>query len=355
MLLTARNRPGSDTFQAGFYLHHLSSLGADKTEKEKFHVISKQMIRRISPDTYQIPEAGSRELGILAKMSSNNTLGSELDGGWRVALSSGFHRTSDADLFKDSGKGWPVLEGKHIHQFNSDFARPEFTVSSSTGLKREGRKRLYGKDSRKFYHSFRLAFRNISRSTDMRTIIVSIIPPQRFHTHSISSIVLTRNGTFENGNEYNRKIAHLCGVMNSMPFDFAARSKPQMFVPTGIKKLPIPNMSYYDEIVKMAAKLSVGTEEFDGFADSLRVDNVRLTPPERIRVTAKLDALVVHAYGLTRNEYMTILDSFKFTENPALLEAKSADLNDNKTLRQFYGEVRKLAPVYYDEMSGGGP
>ena len=181
------------------------------------------------------------------------------------------------------------------------------------------------------------------------------MPPQTFHTNSLYSVVLTRSGAFENGNDYNRRIAYLCGVLNSMPFDFAARCKMQMDIPTVIKGLPVPNDTHYNEIAKLAATLCVGTDEFEGFADSLRVDNVRLTPPERIRATSRLDALAAHAYGLTRDEYMTILDSFKFTENPALLEAKSADLNDNKTLRQFYGEVRKLAPICYDEISGGGP
>ena len=135
-----------------------------KPSKEKFHVISKQMIRRISQDTFQIPEVGSRELGILDKMSDNVTLYSESDGGWRVALSSGFNRTNDAGLFKDSGRGWPVLEGKNIHQFNHGFARPEFTATMSAGLKRERKKRVYGSDSRKFYHSLRLAFRRVARS-----------------------------------------------------------------------------------------------------------------------------------------------------------------------------------------------
>lgn len=75
---------------------------------------------------------------------------------------------------------------------------------------------------------------------------------------------------------------------------------------------------------------------------------------ERIHATAKLDALVAHAYGLARDEYQTILDSFKFDENPTLLETESADFNDNKTLRQFYGEVRRLAPQYHDYISGDG-
>ena len=67
LLLSMRNTDGPDAFQAGYYLHDLSSLEADTTEKEKFHAISKQLIRKISPDTLQIPEVGGRELDVLAK------------------------------------------------------------------------------------------------------------------------------------------------------------------------------------------------------------------------------------------------------------------------------------------------
>ncbi len=353
VLLTMRNTDGPDSFRAGFYLHDLRSLETEETEGGKFHTLSKEMIRRLSPDTLQIPEIGGRQLAVLAKMSSGNTLGGESEDGWSVALSSGFGKTNDSDLFKEGGKDWPVLEGRNIHQFNHAFSAAVFTTLMRAGLQREKRKRVYRTASREFYHSFRLAFRDISGPTNMRSIIASIVPPRRFHTCSIRSVVLTRRGIFEYGNDYNRMTAYLCGIFNSMPFDFAARSKLQMHTSTIIRNISMPDSLHRDEIVKLAAMLSVGSDEFEGFAESLRAENVPLTPPERIRATARLDALVAHAYGLTREEYGIVLDSFKFTENPELLEAESADFNDNVVLRQFYGKVRKLAPGYFDEIAGG--
>ena len=354
LLLTLRNMDGPDIFKAGFYLHNLSSLKTNEVEQDKFHTLSKEMVRTISPDTLQIPEVGGVHMGILAKLSGGYTLDSESDDGWGVALSRGLDKTNDADLLKEGGKGWPVLEGRNIHQFNHRFTRPEFTTTMSVGLRREQPKRIYGNSCRDFYNSFRIAFRDISGSTNMRTIVAAIMPPQRFHMYSMRAIVMTRNGSFESGNDYNRRTAYLCGIMNSMPFDFVARSKIQMHTSTVVGAIHVPNEAYYDEIAELAAKLSVGTDEFEGFAESLRVENVPLSPPERIRTTARLDALVAHAYGLTGDEYQAILDSFKFDENPALLEASSADFNDNGVLRQFYGEVRRLAPQYYNEMADGG-
>ena len=355
LLLTLRNSRGSDSFRAGFYLHDLRSLETEDIERDKFHAISKETIRTVSPKTLQIPEAGGQHLAVLAKISRGNVLGTESKDGWSVALSSGFNKTNDADLLKNHRSGWFVLEGKHIHQFNHAFAKPGFTSDVTVGLRREKRKQVYKNRYKQFYHSYRVAFRDISGPTNMRTTIAAVIPPQRFHTYSMYSFVLTRNGTFENNNDYNRHTAYLCGVLNSMPFDFAARSKVQMHVSTIIKTVPLPNTLHYDEIAELAAKMSVGTDEFEGFAESLRVENGRPPPPERIRAAAKLDALVAHSYGLTRDEYETVLESFKFGENPALLEAEDADLNDNKVLRQFYGEVRKMALPYYDEIGGGGP
>ena len=353
MLLTMRNVKGTDSFRAGFYLHNLKSLETKEIEGKKFYTLSKEMIRRVSPETLNIPEISVTHLRILAKMNHGDTLETESKAGWNVELSSGFNRTNDADLLRDDKKGWPVLLGRNIHQFNHHFAQPEFSAIMSSGLQREGRKHIYRKNTRKFYNTFRIAFRDISSPTNMRTMIATILPPQRFHTHSIYSIVLTQNGRFYSDNNYNRHIAYICGVFNSTTFDFMVRSTSRMNMSTIVKTIPLPIKLHDIEIAELVARLSVGTDEFEGFAESLRVENVALTPSERIHTTAKLDALVAHTYGLTREEYGTILDSFKFSENPDLLEAESADFNNNKVLRQFYGEVRKLAPRYFDEIAGG--
>ena len=129
VLLTMRNTDGPDSFRAGFYLHDLRSLETEETEGEKFHTLSKEMVRRVSPNTLQIPEIGGRHLAVLAKMSGGNTLGTESEDGWSVALSRAFDKTNDSDLLRERGRGWPVLEGKHIHQFNHVFARSEFVHS----------------------------------------------------------------------------------------------------------------------------------------------------------------------------------------------------------------------------------
>ena len=49
MLLTMRNAEGPDSFRAGFYLHSLTSLDTEEKEQKKFHTLSKEVIRKVSP------------------------------------------------------------------------------------------------------------------------------------------------------------------------------------------------------------------------------------------------------------------------------------------------------------------
>ena len=90
---------------------------------------------------------------------------------------------------------------------------------------------------------------------------------------------------------------------------------------------------------------------FGAFADSFGIKPELLSPARRIDITARLDALVAHAYGLSKDEYRTVLDSFKFGEDPSLRDADEADWSDNGVLRKFYGEVRKAAMPYFEEIA----
>lgn len=351
ILLTMRNiQATNDEFPAAFWLHDLESLKG-KSEKEKFVAVSRKDILTMYPKTAVIPEVNDGRAGVLKSLFDNPRFG--LDEEWDVELSSGFQTSQDADLFETSKRGWDVLKGKNIHQFNHHFSESDFVCSKGAGLERLGRKRVYMSKCRELHDTFRVAFRAISSPTNMRSILAAVIPPRTFHAHSVLSIVLSRSGRVELGDAAMARTSYLCGVLNSMSFDFAARSILQMNVSTIILKLPIPKPSEHDGIItECTAKLCVGTREFEPLAESLHVENETLTPGERIETTARLDALVAHAYGLPREQYRIILDSFKFNEDPSLLKTDTADWSDNDVLKCFYGEVRKAAMKYYDENRG---
>lgn len=273
VLLTARNRPGPDQFPAAFYLHDLDSLMDPSGEKHKFTTCSKQAIKRISPADFSIPEVPAPAYRLLEKLSTCPTLGDVSPDGkpsaftldddssdeWQIHLTRGFDTTNDSDLFKEDGRGWPVLQGKKIHQFNHAFATPDFTVSKPEGFRRLEKKRVYKGSCRDLHESYMVVFRDMARSTDMRTMIASIIPPHKFHLSSLRSIILYRNRRVVLDDTYYHRIAYLTGIINSLIFDFVARTKVQMVTAPIIKYLYVPNPSKLDaEIAKNAALLTGG-------------------------------------------------------------------------------------------------
>ena len=344
MLVTLKNSTGSDKFDAAFYLHHLSSLDDHSREPEKFITYSKENIKKMFPDSLIIPEiTGDGTFDILAKMYEHPKMGDGLGDGITVSFSRGFNKTNYADLFYKDKKGWPLHEGKTIHQYSHVWSSPQYmwSIPSRAGLQREDKPK-YGKMHRQFYDSYRLAFRNISRSTDMRTIIAAIVPPKTFASDSITYILLRQDDTMMLDGHYLEAILYLGGVLNSVPFDFVARQLAQVNTPAIISKIPIP-LKHKQEIAKLAAKLTVGHPDFATLAEHFHIPNRPLSVPDRIDTAAQLDVMVAKSYGLTKSEYSTILDTFKaFRENPALYNMQDITW-DNQNLKEFYGEMRKKA------------
>ena len=356
VLLTIKNRQdGPEEFPAAFYLHDLFSLKDNLNEQKKFTICSKRRIAKISPNDMAIPEVFSETSALLERLSECKTLGERSNDGWRLILSQGFNTTYDAHLFKNDRKGWPVLKGINIHQFNHAFAIPDFTCNPLDGLERLERKKAYTGHCKNYHESYMLVFRSITSPTNMRTVIASIVPPHTFHAHSLNSVILTKNYKAVFDDEYNHKLAYLAAVMNSLTFDFIARSKTQMNLAPIIPSLPLPNTSDFDlKISIMSARLVCSftkKQDYDTFANSFNLQPTTLSPSDRIDITAKLDAMVGHAYDLSMSDYQMILDSFDFDDDPSLLEVKTADWSDNKVLKRFYGEVRKAAMPHFEAIA----
>ena len=351
MLLSIRNAKGDDKFPCGFYLHYTESLQNQDREAEKFGMISKRLIRKMSPDTCVIPEAVGNHLKILTKISNGDDLESGFGDGWKVSLSSGFNSGSDAYLFLEDGRGWPVHEGKTIHQYNHVWNKPRFTTDVKKGLEKMGKVKILAKKHMEFYDSFRLVFRRVTSPTNMRTIISTIIPSHTFHTDSLISVILTRDDKVILDSEYLKNIAYLCGVINSTVFDFVGRASIQINTPAIIKSLPIPRQhDHKDMIAKLAATLMVGSPEFEGFAEDMGIENKKLNPADRITYAAELDALVAYSYGLTKKEYGVVIDSFNiFKADPSLYDLDDVTWNNNN-LKGFYGEMASVALEYYDNL-----
>ena len=65
---------------------------------------------------------------------------------------------SNADLFNEDRNGWPVLQGKNMHQFNHAFSTPAFTTDKSDGLAVLEKKKNYASRCRDFHESYVIVF-----------------------------------------------------------------------------------------------------------------------------------------------------------------------------------------------------
>ncbi|MGB3240794.1 MAG: DNA methyltransferase [Geitlerinemataceae cyanobacterium] len=274
--------------------------------------IQVDLIRKLSPDSLSVMEF-KRELDIqiAEKMLQFPLLGEEREGTWNLRLTSEFNMTTDSHLFEqESGEGkLPPYEGKMIHQFTHQYAEPRYWVDAGEGRKAVLRRK--GIDSGQIldYQRYRLAFRDVARNTDIRTMIATIVPPNVF---AGNTLVLSQSP------EQVTELLFIGAIFNSFTCYFMVRQKVtancNMFY---IYQLPVPRLTATDptfpEIVHRAAKLICTTPEFDDLAAAVGIGSHHNGIPsenERTELRAELDGIIAHLYGLTEAEFSYILSTF---------------------------------------------
>jgi hypothetical protein len=154
----------------------------------------------------------------------------------------------------------------------------------------------------------RLAFRDITNSTNTRTCIVSLLPPGIVGTHRVSFFV-NRAGYLKNE-------AFLLGVMSSIPFDWYMRRVVEMVMNFEIvKNSPIPHDKIStvlgSRVVKISGLLSSEHGDFQDWVQKLGVDApATLSAVEKDYMFAELDAIVGLLYGLDRTELTHLFETF---------------------------------------------
>ena len=237
-----------------------------------------------------------------------------------------FDATIDRDEFvfgeQEDPKLWPVYRGSSFNLWDPDtgdyFARAEpKRVTDTLFAKRQNqagnrRSAFFGRpaaeikdpDSLACLHA-RIAFRDIARATDPRTVVVALIPPERVLANTAP--YLTRSG----GSAASE--AALLGVMSSLPFDWYARRWVELHLNFFIlNTLPVPAAEgeLLDEIVATAGRLAAQDERFADWAAEVGVEWGPLSPEEKDALIAKLDALVTTAYGLDRDDLIHLFETF---------------------------------------------
>jgi hypothetical protein len=354
VLFGARKGGKTDRFRCCFMEHDPERLPAIDANALEMGV---EQVRKFSPDTLSVMEFKSqRDIDITTKIYGDwPLLGEKLEGTWNVTFRSELHMTNDSHLFKTEPTDCPLYEGKMIWLFDSHFEEPRYW------LDREEVEEALGDRAWEGRH-YRVGFRNVASSTNERTLICGISPPS-FHGNSFQTIT---PGCIQWKGPDNSEITWMASILSSFGIDYLIRQK----VTTNlnffyIESLPMPREAVSDNslaaIAARAARLFSTDDDFERFWSEvwgrdwqspafwyppsapiddygpehereirrrLRDEAENLTPEwgphcgvhdrlpdrrdtgDRAQLRAEIDAYVAHLYGLSRDDFAYILDTF---------------------------------------------
>ena len=153
----------------------------------------------------------------------------------------------------------------------------------------------------------RVAFRDVSRATDSRTVRVALVPSEVFIGNQAPFLLWPR------GDE--RDQAYLVGILSSIPLDWYARR----FVETHVNffvlnPFPIPRPqrrnALWKRAVRLSARLACPDDRFMTWADSVGVGWGPLAYDEKEDMIHELDAVIAHLYGLSESQLIHIFETF---------------------------------------------
>ncbi|MBK1693623.1 hypothetical protein CKO09_02555 [Chromatium weissei] len=345
VVLTFEKGGATTQFPVAFMRHHLAELAVfpNATSLQ----LSVELIRKLSPDSHSIMEFKSAtDVQIAQKLLKFPLLGETIKGTWNLRLTNEFHMTNDSYLFKTepSAERLPLYEGKMIHQFEFQLAKPRYWIekNEAENILRTARIRSLTQKLKKIavdnailealiqfegipldFHCYRFGFRDIARNTDERTMICTVLSPHVFAGNTLNLLqpyifeVNEKGWTYQLSLDY-FELLFVVACFDSFVVDWLLRQKItshlNMFY---VYQVPIPRLTAADSafmpIVNRAARLICITPEFDALAKAVGLtshcDGVT-DSVKRAQLRAELDGLIAHLYGLTDEEFAHILATF---------------------------------------------
>jgi hypothetical protein len=272
-----------------------------------------------------LPSARSAE--VFLKLRAHPRLDSTRHA-WRARPATEFHATADKKYFeldpKNTAKLWPVYKGASFNLWAPDttiyyaWADPDYV----TDILQEKRLRQH-RLARSAFHDFsdeqiqesetlpclhpRVAYRQVARSTDSRTVIVALVPPNVFLTNAAPYLLWPTGDT--------RDVAYLLGVLSSIPLDWYARRFVEVNLNFHIfNGFPIPCVDSRDpvrrRIEQIAGQLAAVDDRFADWAAQVGVDVGLIDDTIKTELIAELDALVAHLYGLDAKDLEHVFETF---------------------------------------------
>ena len=297
--------------------------------------------RRTEPPTKLWPVRYSRMLDMTNDSEHFRTLGELQDDEKAYARGGNLYRSAAGDWL-------PLYVGRMIHQFDHRAASVEVNAANLHNPALSGDVSEGDKANPSFVPTplywvpeaevdfpdgldWTIAFRDIARATDVRTMIAAVGPRAGYGNKA--PLLLPEADEIE---FYQSLAILLVGNLNALPFDYAARSKVHSTSVNSyiVEQLPFVPPERFDTVSfgpktaggivrELVLRLTYTAHDMAGFArDCGYVDaDGTVLPPivwdaaERLRMRAKLDAVFFHLYSITdRDDVAYIYSTFPIQE-----------------------------------------
>ncbi|EDA4585191.1 class I SAM-dependent DNA methyltransferase, partial [Campylobacter jejuni] len=318
-----------------FYKTDINSL----KNKDEILTLNLKDIKKLSPTHLALMELKDKQALEILRKSYNAFQNLSFD---YIDFRRELDMTNDKDLFIEEFREGllPLYEGKMIHQFNANFSQTTYFLEKAKFDERLKSKELYrakkatGKElnpklikyDREF---FRLGYRKISRDTDERTLIASLLPKNCGGADSTYSnipkqYVLKDDVICMDIVPYER-ILFVLALFNSLVVDFIIRNMVQINVSKSyLERIPLPqpsdeeiqNNEIYKTLAKNALLLQLYNDQnrhFDELKQEFSIKNEEIPKTKKAYdiLRAKNDLLVKELYGLSDDEFSYMISTFK--------------------------------------------
>lgn len=202
---------------------------------------------------------------------------------------------------------WPVYTGKSFGVWEPDTGNFYDSANAETIQTFLREKSNADEGASLPCQAARIAFRDVTRSTDARTMIPALVPPKTILGEKAPYLVRTHGDVNDE--------AFVLGVMSSAIFDWQARRVVELKMSFEILKtfsIPDPGVgdSLRDRVSSISGRLAASDDRFSDWAAALGIAIRPMSADESASLCAELDACVALLYGLDESDVSMIFETF---------------------------------------------